>query len=685
MTEVPQDDSLPTLHLALQDDGLRAVISTVHLRTTVAEIEALLEEQRITVGVSPRRVRNAVRSARRSKRPVRDVVVAEGRRPRAPSPRRVRQRIPSGQEALPELEPLQQLLAADREEVLRRAPNLIGWLVGPGAILADITQTPGEEGLSVRGESIPLPQAPEGLPEDPQLEPGPGVALSEDGSALVATVHGYAGLNGRQLCVIEPIWISPDMMQACFLSLELCEGSHRPASSELLALLEATGVVAGIDEAALDHLATLGPSQPLEPIAWGEHPQSAADLHPSFVEEWAFRTGSFREDGSVDYRERNLLPPTKQGDLLAECEAILEGRPGRTIFGVDQEGSGPALPIELVAGSNTQLSTETAWQQIHATCDGGVALTSTIARDKAGVIAGRAYHFSVLPVVHLSDVGYESGHVDFQGHVVVKGSVRSGFSVKAKGSIAVAGSIEAGCELQADGDISVQQGIVGRATRIRALGSVRARFVQEASIEGGADIAIGSYAHGARLKAGGRIVVEGLGGSSSRGGIVGGETWAMGGIVALNVGSARGGETRLFAGVSADDLDLYEKVQVIAARSAADLDRLVRAIGLREFTPNAVRELIARDPNRKDEIMATLRDIRQVQRSHDQHLRDEERLRLRIAAIARAAPVEVSGIAHAGSSIQIGIGQHTLAADRTGVLFGLTRAGDDIEIADLPA
>ena len=109
---------------------------------------------------------------------------------------------------------------------------------------------------------------------------------------------------------------------------------------------------------------------------------------------------------------------------MAECEAILEGRPGRTIFGVDLEGSGPALPIELVAGSNTQLSTETAWQQIHATCDGGVALTSTIARDKAGVIAGRAYHFSVLPVVHLSDVGYESGHVDFQGHVVVKGSRR---------------------------------------------------------------------------------------------------------------------------------------------------------------------------------------------------------------------------------------------------------------------
>ena len=662
------------------------MISTVHLRTTVAEIEALLEEQGITVGVSPRRLRSAVRTARRTNRPVRDVVVAEGRRPRAPLPRRVRQRIPPGQEALPDLGPLQQLLAADREEILRRAPDLIGWLVGPGDALADIAQTPGEEGLSVRGEPIPIPQPPAGLSDDLQLELGPGVTLSEDGSELVAAVHGYAGLNGGQLCVIEPVWISADMMQACFFNLRLCEGSRTPADLELGALLEAMGIVTGIDEAALHRLATLGPTQPLDPIACGEQPQSASALEPSFVDEWAFRTGSFREDGSVDYRERNLLPPTQQGDLLAECGTTLRGRPGRTIFGIDLEPSGPTLTIELVAGSNTRLSTEAARQLIYATCDGGVALTSTVARDEAGVVLKREYHFSVLPVVRLeSDVGYESGHVDFEGHVVVEGSVRSGFSVKAKGSIAVVGSIEAGAELQAGGDISVQQGIVGRETRVRALGSVRARFVQEASVEAGAEIAIGSYAHGAQLKAGGQVIVEGLGGSSSRGGIVGGQTWAIGGIVAQNVGSARGGDSRLVAGVSADDLDLYEKVQVLAVRSEAELDRLVRAIGLREFAADAVRELISRAPDRKDEIVAALQEIRQAQRSRDQHLRDEEGLRFRIAAVAGDASVEVSGVAHAGSSIQIGVGRHTLDADQTGAVFSLARAGDDVEIADLPA
>lgn len=82
--------------------------------------------------------------------------------------------------------------------------------------------------------------------------------------------------------------------------------------------------------------------------------------------------------------------------------------------------------------------------------------------------------------------------------------MRSGFTVKAKGSIAVAGSIEAGAELQAGGDILVQQGIVGREIRVRALGSVRTRFVQEVSVDAGLEIDIGSYAHGARLKAGGR-------------------------------------------------------------------------------------------------------------------------------------------------------------------------------------
>lgn len=164
-----------------------------------------------------------------------------------------------------------------------------------------------------------------------------------------------------------------------------------------------------------------------------------------------------------------------------------------------------------------------------------------------------------------------------------------------------------------------------------------------------------------------------MGGSPSRGGIVGGETWAIGGIVALNVGSARGGGTRLFAGVSAEDLDLHEKVQALAVRSRDEFDRLLRAIGLREFAPDVVRELISCDPDRKDEIMAALHEIRQAQRARDQHLRDEKGLRLRIAAVACEACVEVQGIAHAGSSIHIGVDQHILKADQTGALFSLAR------------
>ena len=47
--QVPQDEP-PPLTLSFPEDGVRAVLATVHPRTTVAQIEALLEAQGVTVG-----------------------------------------------------------------------------------------------------------------------------------------------------------------------------------------------------------------------------------------------------------------------------------------------------------------------------------------------------------------------------------------------------------------------------------------------------------------------------------------------------------------------------------------------------------------------------------------------------------------------------------------------------------
>lgn len=64
---------------------MRAVLAMVHTRTTVAEIEEFLTRSGVCVGVSRRRIRQAVRMTRQTNRPVRNVVVAEGKRAQAPS------------------------------------------------------------------------------------------------------------------------------------------------------------------------------------------------------------------------------------------------------------------------------------------------------------------------------------------------------------------------------------------------------------------------------------------------------------------------------------------------------------------------------------------------------------------------------------------------------------------------
>ena len=567
---------------------------------------------------------------------------------------------------------------------MERAPALEAWAVSPGDSLATIDRITGAEGLDVRDRPIPIPEPPDGLPSDPRLEPGPGVERSPDGSSLVASTFGYAGLDGGRLSVLEPLWISPDMMQACFLNLPLLDGSSAPSAGDLRALLEASGVTFGIDDAAVQTLSSRLPAEPLVPLANGAAPLAAADRLPAFTRDLEFHAGSFRDDGSIDFHERNIFPPVSDGDLLVESEAEIFGQPGQTVFGVETETPGGSVAIELSAGDNVRLSVEDGLQRLHSASDGGVVLSSGVTRDTLGTVAARQYHATVQPVAYMeSDVGLKTGNIDFRGSVVVDGSVTSGFEVKATGGIAVFGSIESGVRLQAGGDITVEQGIVGRKTRVIADGVVRARFVQEARVEARGDIAIGSYAHSAHLQTRGRVQVEGLGGSADTGGLVGGETWALGGIATPNVGSPRSSSTRLISGVSVEDVDRLEKTRQSLQAIETELAGLLKSIDLTELTSEAAHELVARKPDQRDAIVAGVREARQLEEARDLCRRDEGELVERIAAIAARAPIDVAARAYADASLQVGDRQLVLKLDLSQVRFRADPDLPDLQVEPL--
>lgn len=242
----------------------------------------------------------------------------------------------------------------------------------------------------------------------------------------------------------------------------------------------------------------------------------------------------------------------------------------------------------------------------------------------------------------------------------------------------MAGSVESGVQLRAGGDINVQQGIVGRKTRIVTEGVLRAKFIQEARVKVGGDMAIGSYVHSAYIQCAGCVEVEGLSRSDNSGGIVGGETWGQGGITVRNTGSARGNSTCLFAGISPADLIRLEQIRQDIVRVETDLTRRLRSIGLPELTADAVRELVARRPERRDEILKTVSVTRELEKNLAQQIQDEQALKKRVALLAANTSIDVSGRAFSDVTIQIGDRQLVLAQDLVGVHFGIDPASPDL-------
>lgn len=195
--------------------------------------------------------------------------------------------------------------------------------------------------------------------------------LGPTGAEFVAGTYGYAGRHQGQLCVLEPLWIAPDMMQACLLNVPAHGPGKRPSSSDLHSLLDSSGVGFGIDAEAIQQLANEPSRKPLIPIALGQPPRPASEVTPGFVRALGLRHGTFRDDGSIDFHERNIFPPVRRDDVLAEGGPQLTGIPGQTIFGIDIGCIDAAIDLEFIPGENVSLCVDGDMQRLVATCDGG--------------------------------------------------------------------------------------------------------------------------------------------------------------------------------------------------------------------------------------------------------------------------------------------------------------------------
>jgi len=235
------------------------------------------------------------------------------------------------------------------------------------------------------------------------------------------------------------------------------------------------------------------------------------------------KAGTVDESGAIDFKNRGEIPHVIEGEIIAEIIPAIKGAPGQDIYG-NTIAPPEYNDITISCGNGAQKSEEDPLKFVAQTkgrpevLDDGTLCVSDV---------------MIIP----GDLGVETGHVEFNGHIEVKGSIQEGYRVKGK-------TLKADEILQADleieGDILVSKGIIG--ANIRTDGTIRAWHIRDAVIDSLGDINVEAEVYESRIETNGLFNME-------RGTILGSTVSAMRGINVAAIGSYSSVPPKLVVGV----------------------------------------------------------------------------------------------------------------------------------------
>lgn len=172
----------------------------------------------------------------------------------------------------------------------------------------------------------------------------------------------------------------------------------------------------------------------------------------------------------------------------------------------------------------------------------------------------------------LADVDSSTGDIEYEGNVTVKGNVTSGYSIRARGDIIVDGVVE-GAKLYAGGQIVLKRGMQGMNKGImEAESNIISKFIENAVVKAGGYITTEAILH-STVSARGDITVGG-----KKGFIAGGEIMSGTSITVKTAGSTMGIYTLLEVGIDPRKVEEYRGVQKRITAIEADLDKLLPII-----------------------------------------------------------------------------------------------------------
>ncbi|MCP4591317.1 MAG: DUF342 domain-containing protein [bacterium] len=363
--------------------------------------------------------------------------------------------------------------------------------------------------------------------------------------------------------VTSPISInvSPDRLSATVQTVGSPAGT--PSIEDVTAALQAAGIAASDDvqanaKALVDTLAK-GDPLPEEGflLARGRASADGRDGTVAWVEALDPETPLVDdgEDGAIDYYSVSAIRTVEEGGLIGKIQPPTAGVDGVDVCGTPLVAKGRPQPVTLGAG--VELGND------------GVSVLATT----AGRVLFDNLKLSVTDVVEIAgNVDFESGSLDVETDVLVRGGVQDLFQVKTTGSLTVGEAIEA-AEVEAGGDVVVRGGILNRGRgKVRAGGSIAAKFCDEADLHAEGDIRVSREVMNSHIHTEDNLIMPG-------GSIIGGVVFSRHGIEAGILGSEAAVPTTIAVGLHPDEIRLIEDTAKQKDQRLAAIEKIRQAVG----------------------------------------------------------------------------------------------------------
>lgn len=279
------------------------------------------------------------------------------------------------------------------------------------------------------------------------------------------------------------------------------------------------------------------------------------------------------EDGSVDFHKLDMIENVSEGQLLATLVPADFGTPGIDVTGAPLKPKKVENKI-LKHGKNIHLSEDKL--EMYSDVSGNVTLVNDT------VFVSNLYE---VP----ADVGASTGDIEYDGSILVKGNVLTGYSVKATGDITVNGVVE-GATLIAGGKIVLKRGVQGMGkAKLEAEGDVISNFIESATVKSGGQIITDAIMH-SQIVAKDDIQVHG-----KRGLIAGGSVRTKTRISTKTAGSSMGTATELEVGIDPSLVERYHSIEKEMEALANEKDTLLQNLKILKKRMDANRGKLDED------------------------------------------------------------------------------------------